>query len=157
MFGGPPRATTHAGSARTFGRIAATATELSFAIVLGSVACLDWSPSAGLGFRWRWGALLWMFIGVAAGWYLWVLIGRLETCPSRATRKGLVVYCVLLLLGGLGVFAYPLRFVPPEKYRDVLIGLVAAIAALSFAGWMLFRLFRALSKNESPPEAPPKV
>ena len=98
-----------------------------------------------------------MFIGAAAGWFLWVLIGRLEANPSVAARRGLVVYCVLLSLGGLAVFAYPFRFVPPEKFRDVLIGLVAALIVLSFAGWMLFRLFKALSKGDSPSEPPRKL
>jgi drug/metabolite transporter (DMT)-like permease len=126
-------------------------------MVLGSVACVVWSPGAGLGFRWRWEALLWMVLGAAAGWYLWVLIDRLEAAPNLKTRKQLVFYCVLLLLGGLAVFAYPFRFVPPEKFRDVLIGLAAALFVLSFAGWMLFRLFRALSKSDSPSQQPPKV
>ena len=151
MSGGSQRASTAAGGARTFGRIAAVATGLSFAIVLGSVSCVVWLPGAGLGFQWRWIALLWMGVGLAAGGYLWLLIGRLEAAPSRAARRRLVVYCILLLLGGLSVFAYPFRFVPREKFGDVLIGLAAALFALSFAGWMLFQLCRALSKNDSPP------
>jgi hypothetical protein len=64
---------------------------------------------------------------------------------------------VLLLVGGLAVFAYPFRFVPREKFKDVLIGLMTAFLVLSFAGWMLFRLFRALSKSESRPEHSRKV
>jgi hypothetical protein len=140
-----------------FGRIASTATALSFAVVLGSVACLEWSPSAGLGFRWQWPALLWMFIGAAAGWYLWRLLGRLEANPSQAARKRLVVYCLVLVVGGLAAFAYPFRFVPAEKFRDVLIGLVAALVVLSFSGWMLFRLFRALNRSDSPPQRGRKV
>ena len=157
MSGGSQQAPTPDGSARTFGRIAAVATGLSFAIVLGSVACVDWSPAAGLGFRWRWAALLWMGVGLAAGGYLWLLIGRLETAPSHAAQRRLVIYCIVLLLAGLAVFAYPFRFVPPEKFRDVLIGLAAALFVLSFAGWMLFRLFRALSKSDSPSQQLPKV
>lgn len=156
MSGGFQNATTSARSTRTFARIAAAGTGLSFASVLGSVACLVWSPDAGLGFRWRWEALLWMLLGAAAGWYLWVLIGRLDSHPNQAARKRLVAYCVLLLLGGLAVFAYPFRFVPQEKFRDVLIGLITALLVLSFAGWMLFRLFRALSRGE-PPENSRKV
>jgi hypothetical protein len=98
-----------------------------------------------------------MCIGASAGWYLWLLIGRLEMHPAPATRQRLVAFCVLLLVAGLAVFAYPFRFVPPEKFRDVLIGLVAALLVLSFAGWMLFRLFRALNRGESPPERSRKV
>ena len=150
MSGGSPN--TQADSSRTFSRIAAAGTGLSFAFVLGSVACVVWSPEAGLGFQWRWGALAWSVLGAAAGWYLWVLIGRLEAAPNAKTRKQLVFHCVLLLVGGLAVFAYPFRFVPQEKFKDVLIGLAAALFVLGFAGWMLFRLFRALSKDDSPAE-----
>ena len=144
-------------TARTFWRIALVATALSFAVVLGSVACLVWSPSAGLGFRWRWIALVWMAVGASAGAYLWQLIGRLDEHPSPAARKRLVLYCLVLLVGGLAVFAYPFRFVPPEKFRDVLIGLLAALGVLSFAGWMLFLLFRALNRSDSPRKQPRKV
>lgn len=157
MSAGSPKPITPADSARIFSRIAAAGTGLSFAIVLGSIACVVWSPGAGLGFRWRWVALPWMALGAAAGWYLWVLIGRLEAAPTSRTRKHLVLYCMLLLLGGLAIFAYPFRFVPQEKFRDVLIGLAAALFVLSFAGWMLFRLFRALSKSDSPAEHRRKV
>lgn len=152
MFDDPQSATAPERDARTFARIASFATALSFAVVLGSVACLVWSPNAGLGFRWRWTALVWMVIGASAGVYLWQLIGRLERQPGPAARKRLVLYCLVLLVGGLAVFAYPFRFVPPEKFRDVLIGLMAALAVLSFAGWMLFVLFRALNRSGSPRE-----
>lgn len=144
-------------TARVFARIAAVATALSFAVVLGSVACLAWSPGAGLGFRWRWTALPGMAVGAAAGWYLWALIGRLEEHPGPASRRRLVLYGLLLLLGGLAIFAYPFRYVPPEKFRDVLIGLVAALAVLSFSGGMLFLLFRALSRSDSSPKPPSKL
>lgn len=150
-------ATSPERSARVFWRIASVSTALSFAVVLGSVACLGWSPSAGLGFGWRWTALIWMIVGAAAGLYLWQLIGRLEKQPGPVARKRLVLYCLALLVGGLAVFAYPFRFVPPEKFRDVLIGLVAALAVLSFAGWMLFLLFRALNRSEAPPRQSRKV
>src|SRR5690348_16958349 len=98
-----------------------------------------------------------MVVGAAAGSYLWQLIGRLEKQPSPAARKRVVLYCLGLLIGGLAVFAYPFRFVPREKFRDVLIGLVAALAVLSFAGWMLFLLFRALNRGESAPGQSRKV
>ena len=130
-----------------FERIAAVGTAAGFAVVLGSVACVVPAGAQGLDFRWRWLALLWGAVGLAGGWHLWRLLWRLEAEPSDKARRRLIRFCVVLFIGGVAAFAYPFRYVAPEKFRDVLTGLGAAVLVLTFAGWMLFRLFRSLSSE----------
>lgn len=132
-----------------FERIAAVGTASAFAIVLGSLACVVPAGAQGLDFRWHWVAVVWGAVGLAGGWRLWHLLWRVQAEPTPRARRRLLRYCFLLLLGGVAAFAYPFRFVAPEKFQDVLTGLGAAVIVLTFAGWMLFRLFRSLSREEA--------
>lgn len=133
-------------STHSFERLAAVATALSFAVVLGSAACVGPAPgNQGLEFRWHWSAYIWILAGLAAGWRLWSLLWRLEKQPGPLARRRLRRYCVLLALGGVVVFAYPFRFVAPDKFREVLTGLLAAFAVLALVGWMIFRLVEGFS------------
>jgi hypothetical protein len=130
-------------------RIIGGSTALAFAAVLGSVACVDRSATQGLVFRWRWTALIWMALGAVAGWYLWHLVRVADDSHTPRARKRLMVYLVILALCGVAVFVFPIIFVPAGQFREVLIGLVAAIAVLGFVGWMIFRLGRLFSGEET--------
>lgn len=135
-------------SFRLFRRIATAATALGFAAVLGSVACVQPAEGQGLEFQWHWFAVLWILLGAAAGWRLWHLLWRAQTDPRPAARRALVRYGIVLAVGGLLVFAYPFRFVAPQKFRDVLTGLGAAALVLAFVGWMLYRLVKSLARDQ---------
>jgi hypothetical protein len=125
----------------------AASTAIAFATVLGAVACVDGGSSQGLVFRWRWLALLWMAFGALAGWFLWQAVWAADTVGTPRVRRRLMIYLVLLGIGGVAVFVFPITFVPPGQFRDVLTGLIAAVAVLTFVGWMIFHLGRLFSAD----------
>ena len=53
----------------------------------------------------------------------------------------------LVLLTGVAAFLYPLRFVAAERLPDIGVGLVLATGALSFVGWMLWRVGSYLEQD----------
>jgi hypothetical protein len=136
-------------SNRMFERIAAVATASGFALVMGSAACVGPAGTQGLAFHWHWSALILGAVGLVAGWHLWSLIWRVEADPKGKPRRRLSRYCVALGIGAVLVFAYPFRFVAPDKFRDVLLGLAAAIAVLSLIGWMIIQLVKGFSEDQS--------
>ena len=119
---------------------------MGFGLVLGSTACVcPGEGDQGLVFHWRWLALIWGAGGLWAGWHLWSLIWQLENVPGVKPQQRLRRYCIALAIGGVAVFAYPFRFVAPDKLRGVLTGLIAALVVLSLVGWMIFRLVEGFS------------
>jgi uncharacterized protein YfiM (DUF2279 family) len=134
-------------------RIISASTALGFAAALGSAACVERGVNHGLAFRWHWSALAWMTLGVAAAYRLWHLVWLAQSDATGKARKRLVRYGALLTVGGLGVFVYPMVFVAREQFGDVLIGLIAAFAVLTFVGWMIYRVFQGFIRSDAADQA----
>ena len=133
---------------RTFGNIVAGSTAFAFAAVFCSLACVGRNATGDLDFEWRWPALIWLAIGAAGGWFFWRLAWWSEKAVQPRAKAWFVWYCCLLGLLTLFLFLRPLRFVAAENVRDVLIGLVLAVAVLSLFGYMIFALVRFFSRED---------
>lgn len=104
-----------------------------------------WSPYAPVAFA----------TGAALAWAYWRLVFRLalrEADPVLSARRLKQAVIGLLALGVL-TFLYPLRYVAEERRTDVLIGLGAAIVALSGVGWMV-RTVVVMLESEPGPDDP---
>jgi hypothetical protein len=134
---------------RIFFKIASISTALGFGCAAASTASLR-SSSVGFSFQISPGTFVAFFIGAAIGMVYWKLIAR----SSMAARVG----SLLVGLAGLGLFLYPLRFVPAGNLHDLTIGLLIAAGALTVVGVLLWKIKRYLEadskRGESPGEPP---
>src|SRR6266566_1501435 len=76
-------------------------------------------------------------VGAALVWIYW----RIIFSASKAPRQNRLRFTAsaLLILAGVAGFLYPLRFIAPNNYADVLIGLAIAFGVLSgVAGLLLY-------------------
>jgi hypothetical protein len=123
---------------REFFKIASVSTAIGFGCGVGSLQSLHWGP-AGLMFQVSAGTFVAFAIGAAVGLLYW----RAVTSGARSARNG----SKWLLLGGVALFFYPLRFVPAEKLPDIAIGLALAVTALSTVACMLWQVKRFLDHD----------
>ena len=108
---------------------------LSFGLVVASLQALRPTP-AGFAIQASWWTLVAFMVGTGVTLPCFHIIVRSENKNRRRIALALVA-----LLGG-GAFFYPMRVVPHEKYRPVLIGLAVAVVALSVLGSLLLCLYR---------------
>ena len=81
-------------------------------------------------------------VGMAGLWSYWMLIFNPRT--GALWRRLRVMATALVALAGFTGFLYPVRFIAPEKYPELAIGLAAAVTALSVLTTLLLgckRLF----------------
>jgi len=130
-----------------FRRMVIISTALSLAAAYGWLACFDRQPSGDFNFHWRWNAWLWVFIGLGSTLYFWRKIWPPEDRPS-ATRREIVKGSAVLTLPGLWWILFPLRFLSGQHFWDVVIGLAAAAAVLTFGAWMVTRLIKAFERSD---------
>jgi hypothetical protein len=133
---------------RTFRRIVAFSTAIGFAAALGSEACLERGADHGYDFHWHWRALIWMAIGVAGAIQLWRLLWRVEADNTPRNRRQLGIFCVVIMLGAIGIFVYPIMFVTGPQLKEVIFGLCLAVAVLTFVFWMITRVFRGFIASD---------
>src|SRR5271155_571535 len=133
--------------------IVAFSTALGFAAALGSEACLERGADHGYDFHWHWRALIWMAIGVAGAIQLWRLLWRVEADNNPRNRRTLGRFCVVIMLGAVGVFVYPILFVTGPQLKEVIFGLCLAVAVLTFVFWMITRVFRGFIASDAEEEA----
>jgi hypothetical protein len=119
-------------------KIASLSLAIGFGCGVGSLQSLHWGPS-GLFFKVSFGTFVAFAIGAAVGMLYW----RSATSSVASARKS----SLWLLLGGVCLFFYPLRFVPADKLPDILIGLSLAVAALSTVAFMLWQVKRFLDSD----------
>jgi hypothetical protein len=130
---------------RDFLRIASISTALAFGTVLGSMASLRKDASA-FSFQFSGETLVAFGIGAAVGFLYWKLISLSSTLKTSLLLR---VATVLLLLGSVGVFLYPLRFLSAEKLAEVWQGLGADAVVLSVLGVILWRIKRFLDRDSA--------
>jgi peptidoglycan/LPS O-acetylase OafA/YrhL len=131
-------------SSRTFFRIASLGTAIGFGCAAASTESLRSSP-AGFSFQITAGTFVAFAIGAAIAIFYW----RLVVHNSPAVRRS----SVLLALGGVGLFLYPLRFMPSRNLPELAIGLVSATLALSLVAFLLWKVKRFLDSDERRGEA----
>ncbi|HEY4414712.1 MAG TPA: hypothetical protein VGO57_03385 [Verrucomicrobiae bacterium] len=138
-----------------FKRIVIVATALSLAITYGWLACFDRQPSGDFYFHWQWSALLWIAIGLVSNAYFWRKIwppaGR-----AAVTRRGAILGSLALALPCLWWLTFPLRFLSGQHFWDVMSGLIAAAAVLSFGAWMVIKLIKAFEQSDNDVAQPKK-
>jgi FtsH-binding integral membrane protein len=125
-------------SSRDFYRIASLGTALGFGTAAASTASLC-SSSVGFSFQLSVATFVAFVVGAAVGLIYW----RLVASNSKAARRA----SFLIALAGVGLFLYPLRFVPAGNLHDLIIGLILAACALSIVGFLLWRVKRFLDKD----------
>ncbi len=124
---------------------------LGIGTLMASLAVLE-PTDHGFEFRWTPYAPVAFVVGALLAWAYWRLVFRLalrEADPIRSERRLKQAVVGLLALGVL-TFLYPLRFVAEERRTDVLIGLGAAIVALSGVGWMVRTVVVMLESEPDP-------
>lgn len=131
-----------------FRNIVAGATAIAFGFVFCSLACVGRDATGALDFEWQWTALVWLGIGVSAGWFFWKLAWWSEQATRPHAKAWFFAFCAFLCALMLFLFVRPLRFVARENVRDVLIGMGLAVAVLTLFGYMIFMLVRWFSQEE---------
>jgi hypothetical protein len=147
------------GGSSAFFRIAGAGSSLAFGAMLASLFALEHGP-AGFTFRLNALAVIAFVIAAAAGWYYWKLVARMATEKAPAQRrKKFIVFSVGLVLVGVIGFFYPMKFIPPEKRKDVFIGLALAFGVLSGVAFVMRKVIKFLDsdlkKSEQEDQTPP--
>jgi hypothetical protein len=129
-------------------RVAAFTSALCLGCAVASLQALS-ENADGIFFRFSTGTVVAFVAGVAGALLYWKLaLANFRTHHWKVLFFGMGV-------AGLGMFLYPLRFVPRNKMHEIAIGLGTAACAISLGGFLLYRLMRFLNAdgNEKPGKA----
>jgi hypothetical protein len=125
--------------------IARAGTAISFGLLAASLQ--SFQPGAsGMSFHVSSGTLLAFALGAATGVAYWSAVLKFSR-SGRQRSLVLVVFSVLLLAISAAAFLYPLRFVSADKFREISIGLGAAVLVLSCVGYLLWIITRFLNRD----------
>lgn len=127
--------------------IASYGAALAFGVMVATLFALERTPN-GLSFRLNVGAVVSFLVAAPVAWFYWRLIARMATerAPEQR-RKKFIVFSVGLLLIGVMAFLYPLKFVPPEKRKDVFIGLALAFGCIGGVGLVMLKVRKFLEAD----------
>jgi hypothetical protein len=120
----------------------------STASALGAVVASDQAlikDASGFSFHLSMGTPAAFAVGVLAGLIYWKIVFAGSTGGRVLLLR---ISSFLLLLGGVGAFLYPLRFLPTEKLPEVFVGLSTAAVALSLVAFVLWR-FKKFFEQET--------
>ncbi|HMJ89587.1 MAG TPA: hypothetical protein VK530_07205 [Candidatus Acidoferrum sp.] len=132
----------------TLFRIAGVGAALAFGAMVASLFALR-STSAGLAFEVNVLAVVAFLASAAVAWFYWRLVARMaENKSPEQWKKKFVSFSVALLAVGVIAFAYPLRFIPPDKRADVFIGLALAIGVLTGVGFVMWQVIKFLNADQ---------
>jgi hypothetical protein len=130
-----------------FRRMVVGGTAVSLAAAYGWLAGFVRLPDGDLSFEWRWPILVWVLIGLGSTIYFWRAIWPPQN--RMATRKGIVLGTIVVVLPGLWWLIFPLRSLSGQHAREVITGLIAAAIVLSFGAWMVIRLIRSFENEDA--------
>jgi len=84
-------------------------------------------------------------LGAAMVWIYWTILLN----PSKTPRQNRLrwVASAVLFLAGVAGFLYPLRFIAPNNYPDVILGLGAALCGISVIAVLLLACKRFLDRD----------
>lgn len=127
--------------------IASYGAALAFGVMVATLFALERTPN-GLSFKLNAGAIISFLVAAPVAWFYWRLIARMATerAPEQR-RKKFIVFSIGLLLIGIMAFLYPLKFVPPEKRKDVFIGLALAFGCIGGVGLVMLKVRRFLEAD----------
>jgi hypothetical protein len=114
---------------------------LSFGAVLASLEALQ-TTATGFTIKLTWWTLLALALGAA------LMVPCFHTImhsPRPYLRRAALCFVVVL---GLAAFFYPMRVVPPEKFKPVFLGLGVAVVVLSMVACLLLMLRRFFESEE---------
>ena len=141
-----PAVATNAADAkndRVFFGFAAGSIALAFGVLFATIESARQSPS-GFVFQTGGGTWLAFAVGAVLGAIVWKIVSSTSVARVGSVMRATLV---LLLLGGLATFLYPLRFLKPQTLIDVSHGLVTGVVAVGFLAYMLWRIKRALDRD----------
>lgn len=134
---------------RDFLRIVRGATAIGFGLTGGVLAGLKSTGSAlVLEFNiWVVPAIL---AGAGAAWAYWTFVMRVQGSgfEVRGSRFRFRLYTVLLGVGGLLCFLYPMRYVTRGSMGDVIQGVVMAFVVVGMVGLLLWSVARLLNRKD---------
>ena len=133
---------SQASNDRLLSRIIVFGFAAAFGLVIASLQALH-STRTGFAIE----ISLWTLLALLVGTVVMAPVFHLIVhSRSRALRRAALGVVVLV---GVGSFFYPMRVVPPERWRAVFIGLAAAGCALSILAALLVTLYRFFERNEA--------
>jgi heme/copper-type cytochrome/quinol oxidase subunit 3 len=129
-------------------RIAGVGTALAFGTMVASLFALR-KTTAGFTFEINALVVIAFIVSAIMAWFYWRLVARMamDKSPEQRKKKFVVFSVALLVVGGFA-FAYPLRFIPPEKRADVFIGLALAIGVLTGVGFVMRQVIKFLNADQ---------
>jgi cytochrome bd-type quinol oxidase subunit 2 len=127
--------------------IASYGAALAFGVMVATLFALERTPH-GLSFKLNAAAIISFLVAAPVTFFYWRLIARMATerAPEQR-RKKFIVFSIGLLLVGVMAFLYPLKFVPPEKRKDVFIGLALAFGCIGGVGLVMLKVRKFLEAD----------
>ena len=127
--------------------IASYGAALAFGVMVATMFALERTPN-GLSFKLNAAAIVSFLVAAPVAYFYWRLIARMATerAPEQR-RKKFIVFSIGLLLVGVMAFLYPLKFVPEEKRKDVLVGLALAFGCIGGVGLVMLKLRKFLEAD----------
>ena len=123
-------------------RIVVGSTGLGIALMLASVAAVQFGKAQSLQFAWHWSIAVVMFLGAYWNWRFWKLIWKAYDAPAANLKRNISIAFALLLALGLSTFLYPIRFISAEYHIAISRGLATAVLFLGAMGWLIYKLGR---------------
>ncbi|HVR34808.1 MAG TPA: hypothetical protein VMS21_03045 [Methylomirabilota bacterium] len=136
-------------------RIATWSTVMAFGAMSSTAYSLRKVP-AGFTFDFTFGSAAAFLIGAVVAWIYWRVVATLRDAPEAGSpasklakhRSGVGIVSSAVILGAIGLFLHPVKFVPPGKLKDVLIGLGLAFVVLGLVAIVVIKLIRLLEADE---------
>ena len=135
------------GSESVLLRIAGVGASLAFGAMVASLFALKTNPG-GFVFELNVPTVISFIAAGTLAWFYWRLVARMavDKAPQQR-RKRFIVFSVGLLLVGVVSFLYPLKFIPPEKRKDVFTGLALAVGCVVGVGFVMWKVKRFLDAD----------
>ena len=133
---------------RDFFRIARVATAIAFGVTGGVLAGLAHSGS-GIVLKFNFWVIPAVIAGVVVGWAYWsFILRRLVARQSGQLNKRFRFYTILLVIGGLLCFFYPIRYAMKGNVSDVLEGILMAFFIVGIGGFFVWSVARMLNRQD---------
>src|SRR5687768_15747040 len=107
---------------QTFRRIVVGSTGSGIALMLASLAAVQFGRAQGLHFQWHWSIAVVILLGFYWNARFWRVVWEAQDSPTPKFRRRLTVAFSFLFAIGLATFLYPMRFVSPEHHMSISSG-----------------------------------
>lgn len=117
-------------------------TGLGIALMLASLAAVQFGKAQGLQFQWHWSILLVMALGIFWNSRFWKVIWNAYDEPETNYRRRLMSAFAFLFVLGAATFLYPMRFVAADHHFPISRGLLTAVLFLGTMFWLIYKMGR---------------